>query len=119
MSSSDPVARALADHAERNARLLAQLHDLGVDPDDPVAIDCFFLCRNESRIASLMERLDRAGFMHSRRAGEPSPDTSWTVHGVLLTSPRGMADERITERLIRIAFEHDASYDGWSTAVVG
>ena len=42
---------------------------------------------------------------------------TWSVKGQLRFSPRRMADDKLTEKLVRLAAECEATYDGWGTSL--
>lgn len=112
------IAEAVASHAARSEHVLRRLEELGASLDEPCYVDCFFEAATEGDADALVARLQRGGFEMAERAPAALDGTS-AVHGIVMTTPRQMGNDRFTEMLVRIAARHRARYDGWGTAVGG
>ena len=107
----------VAGHSAWNAELLRRIPEEDVDLDGRRLDDVFFRAPDEDSADSLVHSLARdrlEGFFSAplREEGE-----AWSVKGRLRLSPRRMADDEFTEKLVRLAAECEATYDGWGTSL--
>jgi hypothetical protein len=108
------VAQAVEEHAERDAALLWQLAERGVDLDAQRAIDLHFLAPDEERAKDLAARLvaDLGG---TARIGQPNDGGEASVEVTIQASPRAVAGRDHIEHRVRTAQRFATEHDGWGT----
>ena len=120
MSLSDKAIRdAIHGHRNRNLALRAQFEERGVDLDQPRSVDFHFWAPTQRDAAVLARSLYKKGFLIHLRAPAPAenePDR-WSIDGGVKIPLTQALSERLTEELIKLASDEEATFDGWGTSI--
>lgn len=110
-----PLAEALFRHSRSDDQLLERLSQNRSPLNKPRRIDHCFYCPAD-RVEDLVESLEKLGLTidaaESDWTDEPD-DALLVIEGHELASPDEMRER--TPQLVRAAFAHGATYDGWGT----
>jgi hypothetical protein len=111
------IQTSLAKHRDRNAQLRQVLSERAVNFSQERPVDVHFWVWSQRDAAVLARDLFKQGFLVKLLSSASSPDdpSRWTVDAGARVAPERMLGDEFTERMIRLAAEHDAIYDGWGT----
>lgn len=112
------IRDSLAGHAERNASLLQDLKRKGAQLDAPRSIEHHFWADDQMSAALLAKKLYGLGYLVL--VISPTEDDGsrlWNVEAGFDRSLEDAGSERVTEDLVRLAAQFDATYDGWGTSI--
>ena len=106
-------------HWERNAELRKSLIAQHVTLTEERPIEVFFRAQTQRDAAILARELYRRGFLVTLLAPASTSDAAggWTVAARVIAPPEEVLGEKFTERMLQLAAEHDAVYDGWGASV--
>ena len=115
------IQESMAGHAARNSELLQELRRKGAKLNMPQSVEHHFWADDQKSAASLARELYRRGFLVLVIApvvdAEDGEKRIWNVEAGVQRTLTQAADPAITEELVRLAAEFDATYDGWGTNV--
>lgn len=114
----NPAAKQLRiqGHVERSANVLRQIADLGRDPKQLQNVDCFFYTNDEDDAIALASCLKANGFRDIQMSNaDNDSDYPWSVVAVLTSSPISFAVPDMFAKLVSIAEDYNATFDGWGT----
>ena len=114
--TENAIQQDIAAHRRRNSTLVQDISERGGDTQRERSIDCFFHTRSEDNAIALSALLHAQGFRDiSITHSEDGGDHPWTVQGVLTCTVVAFTAPNCVEKLVRIAAQHDAVFDGWGT----
>ena len=113
------IKTAVERHLHRSQLLSTDLEQKGVDLNEPRPIDFHFWAWTQRDAAVLARSLYGMGFLVrllSPSATEDDPDR-WAIEAGAKIAPFRASEFDLTEKLVRLAAEEDAVFDGWGTSV--
>ena len=112
------IQEQLAGHRARNKALLSAIVSHGVSLESQNPTDHTFNVKREAAAGKLASALASLGFteIHLSRVGWFIFST-WHISAVLVASPNEVTADAFVEKLIRLAAEHAAIYDGWGMSL--
>lgn len=104
----------IAGHRARNRALLEAIDAHGASLDSPKPIDFAFNVKRKPNAERLASELTSLGFekISLSRSGWFVFST-WSIKAVLTASPNDVAADAFVTKLVRLATENDAIFDGW------
>ena len=104
----------LATQHALNKALLDAIVAHGTSLDTPHPTDHFFNLKRKSDAESLGKKLTLLGFEKiSLTSAGWFVFSKYSIHAVLKVSPHEVTADAFVEKLVRLAAEHNAVYDGW------
>ena len=119
MLEDSAIRESLAGHAERNASLVEDLKRKGLQLDATRSIEHHFWADDQKSAALLGRKLYDLGYVILVMSPIENDDGSklWNVEASFDRSLKDAASERVTEELVRLAAQFDATYDGWGASI--
>jgi regulator of RNase E activity RraB len=113
------IRDSLEAHDRRNAALLADLRNRGVDVGRAHAVEHHFWAPDQRRGALLAQQLYQLGYLVLLLSPVEDEDGSvvWNVEASIQSTLADAASQRVAESLVRLSAEFDATYDGWGVTV--
>jgi len=115
--TEEEIQTSIDAHRARNTELRKQLTLKTVALSDARPVDVHFWAGDQHDAAMLGRELFKKGFLVKLLA--PASDggraSRWNVDAGALIPPEDILGDRLTERLVRMAADCDAVYDGWGT----
>jgi hypothetical protein len=104
----------------RDAALLEQLKNYGVDLSKKRVIDLSFWAPNEIAAKTFAEACKRNEMPPKRVLGpvKPEGDQRWLIQCPFAASPHFVTTKENVVTFLLFADKYDCEYDGWGTAVV-
>ena len=110
------IQKSIEGHLARNRELKKLIANKGVDPEKKRIIDLHFWASSEGAANDLALALKDAGHGAASRGRVDGSDL-WNVETQVEASPLAVTTPFFVERLVRLAADHDAEFDGWGTAI--
>jgi regulator of RNase E activity RraB len=119
LASDAEIDSALAAHRARNTELRQLLLTKNVVLSEERPVDVHFWADDRHDAATLARGLFKKGFLVTLLApsSENATGAGWNVEAGALIAPDQILGERLTEQLVRMAAECNATYDGWGTQI--
>ena len=119
MSSSDALASAIEGHRSRNSALRARFEALRVGLEEPCSVDFHFFAWTQRDAAVLARALYQKGFLIHLLAPSPCEADAdrWSVEGGARIPLEQALSDKLTEELVKLAFDESAEFDGWGTDI--
>jgi hypothetical protein len=114
--SESQIKEAIEGHLAQNRELEKLITEKGVDLTKTRTIDLHFWALNEKSAHDLALALDALGYPTSIKARVGNSEL-WNVESQVEASPLGVTAPFFVERLVRLAQDHGAEFDGWGTAI--
>jgi hypothetical protein len=117
--SQKSIDQELNGHRERNRALRAKFEERKVDLAEARSIEFQFWAWTQRDAAVLGRALYQMGFLLRLLAPAPKPNDPerWSVEaGAKIPLTQALGDE-LAEKLIKLASDEDAVFDGWGTSV--
>jgi hypothetical protein len=108
------LKQELDEQLSRNQKLIETILRHGGKLDEERPIDFFFYCSTEESARDLGLELAASGFVDVNVADEPLDD-QWSVTAVKIATIDAVTDPLFVERLVKIASNALAEFDGWGT----
>ena len=89
----------------------------GVDLEEKRTIDLHFWAFGEAAARDLEGALETAGYSVSVSKPSEADSSLWNVESQVNTSPLAVTTPFFVERLVRLAIENQAEFDGWGTSI--
>jgi regulator of RNase E activity RraB len=117
--SEDAITTAVEKHYARNQHLRLAFEQRGVDLDALRPIEFHFWAWTQRDAAVVARSLYQMGFLVRLIAPAPAEDDPdrWSIEAgakIALTQASG---NELTEKLVRLAANEDAVFDGWGTSI--
>jgi hypothetical protein len=106
----------IREQLSRNEKLVETFLEHGADLDEERPVDFFFYTESPEAARALADDLEANGFDEAAVLPEPT-DGKWGVQAIKKASVNGVTDAAFVEKLVRIAANHLAEFDGWGAAV--
>ena len=116
LSESD-IQKAIQSHLARNLELKKLIVSKGVGLDERRTIDLHFWAYGEGAAHDLVVALETAGYSVSVSKPSEGDPSLWNVESQLKTSPLEVTTPLFVERLVRLAADNRAEFDGWGTSI--
>jgi hypothetical protein len=113
--SNRAIEEDLAAHAARNNELRGVIESHGADLSEIRLIDFFSYASSATDAQQLASDLSSIGFRKVEVADEA--DNQWPVTGVFEGSVEQVTAPDFVERLVRLAANYLAEFDGWGTPI--
>ncbi|MBL8237498.1 MAG: ribonuclease E inhibitor RraB [Bryobacterales bacterium] len=117
--TDNAIAKAVRKHQLRNDTLVQEFERRSVNLNEPRIIDFHFCAWNQRDAAVVARSLYEIGFLVKLLAPAPteSDPKLWAIEaGAKIPLVQATGSE-LTEKLVRIAINEDATFDGWGTSV--
>ena len=116
MSESE-IQEAIKNHIARNRELKNLIVSKGVDLEQTRPIDLHFWAFGEVAARNLEVALETEGYSVGVSKPSESDSSLWNVESQVNTSPLAVTTPFIVEKLVRLAAENRAEFDGWGTSI--
>jgi hypothetical protein len=116
MRESD-IQKAIQHHLARNRELKKLIVSKGVDLEENRTIDLHFWADGEVAANNLGIALETAGYSVAGSKPSDSDSSLWNVESQVNSSPHAITTPLFVERLVRLATENQAEFDGWGTSI--
>jgi regulator of RNase E activity RraB len=103
-------------HVARNRELKHMIAEKGIDLAEGRSVDLHFWASNEKAASDLALALEAIGYPTTKTSKSSGSDF-WNVESQVEASPLAVTDPFFVERLVRLALDHEAEFDGWGTAI--
>lgn len=110
------IKELIQGHIARNRELKNLLAEKGIDLVETRIVDLHFWASNEKAANDLALALDLIGYPTTKTSRSNGSDL-WNVESQVEASPLAVTDRFFVERLVRLAADHEAEFDGWGTAI--
>ena len=117
MSRSKDFDSAVAGHVARNLALLALIAKRGGNVDEGRTVDLHFTAADELSADQLAKALERFGATSVVRRRTTNSPALWNVEAEYRTTVSGLTQRQTVEKLVRIAFDHHGTFEGWGTSL--
>jgi hypothetical protein len=114
--SEQEIQETIQNHLARNKELKKLLVSKGVDLEVKRTIDLHFWAFGEVAARNLEVALETAGYSVSVAKPSERDSSLWNVESQVSTSPLEVTTPFFIERLVRLAAENQAEFDGWGTS---
>ena len=105
-------------HNRRNRELLEVLRSKGLNEEDQIDAEYHFWVDNHVNAVAFAKRLYDEGFLVLVISPvDDNGGTTWNLEAQKTSSVKNAASANNTEYLVRMASNHDATYDGWGTRI--
>jgi hypothetical protein len=108
------IEQDIAGHRARNQSLLRRIEESGVSLTDSRACDIHFFCPD--RAAAMCLTADLESELGCEVNANPSND-GWSLEAKKTISPHQLTSSEMTEKLVRLAAQHNSQFDGWGTSI--
>jgi hypothetical protein len=115
--SESEIQKAIENHLARNRELKKLIISKGVDLEEKRTIDLHFWASGEVAARNLGVALETAGYSVGVSKPSESDSSLWSVEGKVNSSPLAVTTPFFVERLVRLAAENQAEFDGWGTSI--
>ena len=116
MSESN-IQKTIQGHLARNLGLKELIIRKGVDLDVKRTIDLHFWAHGKVAAHDLVVALEIAGYSVSVSKPSDGDPSLWNVESQLNASPLEVTAPFFVERLVRLAADNQAEFDGWGTSI--
>jgi hypothetical protein len=113
--NEDQIRKSIRSQRQGNSVLEWLWNGLGIRMDVPRECGLFFLAPIGSDVRALAEALETSGLC-TVEVVLVTPN-QYCVQGVVVATPQSVCGDAVTEKLIRLAAEHGAIYDGCDTTL--
>ena len=116
--TEDEIQAAIAAHRARNVELRQVLIREGIELTEKRYFEVHFFADVQIDAALLAGELFQERFLVKLLSpSEETGERRWTVEAIALVPPAEILGDQLTERLVRLAANCRAVYDGWGTQV--
>lgn len=116
MSESE-IQKQIQNHLARNRELKKLIVSKGVDLEVKRTIDLHFWAFGEVAARNLEVALETAGYSVAVSKPSESDSSLWNVESQVNASPFAVTSPFFVERMVRLAAENQAEFDGWGTSI--
>ncbi len=110
------IEELIQGHVARNRELKNLLPEKGVDLVETRIVELHFWASDEKAANDLALALDLIGYPAAKPSRSNDSDL-WNVESQVEASPLAATDPFFVERLVRLAAEHEAEFDGWGISI--
>ncbi len=104
-------------HLARNRELKELIVSKGAKLDEQRIIELHFWAYGETAARRLGVALEEAGYPSAVSRPSASDPSLWNVESHITSSALAVTTPYFVERLVRIATENEAEFDGWGTSI--
>jgi len=104
-------------HATRNRELKELIESKGVDLAEQRTIDLHFWAGGEEAARNLTAVLQTEGYLVVSQNPSKGNPALWNVEAQVEASPLSVTAPLFVERMVRVAAENEAEFDGWGTSL--
>jgi regulator of RNase E activity RraB len=117
--TEDEIQAAIAEHRARNVELRQVLIREGIELTEKRFFEVHFFADVQIDAALLAGELFQERFLVKLLSPfEEAGERRWTVEAIALVPPAEILGDQLTERLVRLAANCRAVYDGWGIQVL-
>jgi hypothetical protein len=115
--SESEIQKAIQNHLARNRELKSLIVSKGVDLKEKRTIDLHFWAFGKVAAYNLKVALETAGCSVGTSKPSESDSSLWNIEGKVNTSPLAVTTPFFVEKLVRLAADNHAEFDGWGISI--